>query len=108
MCIRFRPNVFGRSFGRKFGVLYDDYAKGRFVSGCAINKEDEEVVLHTQEAWGSSPYAPTIKINKLRTILLTSYAPRRRSAIRGPSNLWLTRLTARIRARISAQNLAAA
>ena len=60
MCIRFRPNVFGRSFGRKFGVLYDDYVKNRFVSGCAINKMDEEVVLHTQEVIGSSPVAPTI------------------------------------------------
>jgi hypothetical protein len=57
MCIRFRPNLFGRSFGRKFGVLYDDYVKNRVVSGCAINKKDEEVVLHTQEAWGSSPSA---------------------------------------------------
>src|SRR5580693_3536894 len=89
--IRFRPNRFGRSFGRKFGVLYDDYVNYRFVSGCAINKKDEEVVLHTQEAWGSSPYAPTIKINKLRTMLLTSYAPRRRSENRGQSNLWFTR-----------------
>jgi hypothetical protein len=57
--IRFRPNRFGRSFGRKFGVLYDDYVKNRFVSGCAINKMDEEVVLHTQEVTGSSPVAPT-------------------------------------------------
>src|SRR5271169_4393191 len=48
-CIRFRPNVFGRSFGRKIGVLYDDYVKNRFVSGYAINKNEEEVVLHTQE-----------------------------------------------------------
>ena len=76
--IRFRPNRFGRSFGRKLGVLYDDYVKNRVVSGCAVNKKDEEVVLHTQEAWGSSPYAPTIKINNLRTILLTSCGPRRR------------------------------
>jgi hypothetical protein len=34
----FRPNLFGRSFGRKFGVLYDDYVKNTFVSGCAIKK----------------------------------------------------------------------
>ena len=59
--IRFRPNRFGRSFGRKFGVLYDDYVKNRFVSGCAINKKEEEEVLHTQEVAGSSPAAPTIK-----------------------------------------------
>jgi hypothetical protein len=59
MCIRFRPNRFGRSFGRKLGGLYDDYVKGRFVSGCAINKMDEEVVLHTQEVKDSSP-DPTV------------------------------------------------
>jgi hypothetical protein len=57
MCIRFRPNLFGRSFGRKLGGLYDDYVKNRFVSGCAINKMEGEVVLHTQEALGSSPSA---------------------------------------------------
>ena len=50
----------GRSLGRKSGVLYDDYVKNRFVSGCAINKKDQEVVLHTQEVRGSSPCAPTI------------------------------------------------
>ena len=65
MCIRFRPNRFGRSFGRKLGALYDDYVKDRFVSGCAINKKEEEVVLHTQEVTGSSPVAPTIRINNL-------------------------------------------
>jgi hypothetical protein len=65
MCIRLRPNLFGPSLGRKFGVLYDDYVKGRFVSARAINKKEEEVVLHTQEAWGSSPYAPTIFFNNL-------------------------------------------
>jgi hypothetical protein len=48
-------------------------------------------VLHTQEAWGSSPYAPTIKINKIRTNLLTSYGSRRRPENRGQSNLWFTR-----------------
>ena len=79
MRITFRPNLFGRSFGRKLGVLYDDYVKDVFVSACAINKREDDIVLHTQEAWGSSPYAPTIKINSLRTILLTSYASRRRS-----------------------------
>ena len=63
--IRFRPNRFGRSFGRKLGVLYDDYVKNRFVSGCAINKIDEEVVLHTQEVTGSSPVAPTIHSKSL-------------------------------------------
>jgi hypothetical protein len=65
-------------------------------------------VLHTQEAWGSSPYAPTIKINKLRTTLLTSYAQRRRSENRGQSNLWITRLAARGRVKISAQKWASA
>jgi hypothetical protein len=103
MCIRFRPKRSGRSFGRKLGVLYDDYVKNSIVSGCAINKKEEEIVLHTQEAWGSSPYAPTIKINKLRTILLTAYAPRRRPENRGQSNLWFTRLAASGRAKISAQ-----
>ena len=33
--------ILGGVLGGNFGVLYDDYAKGRFVSGCAINKEDE-------------------------------------------------------------------
>ena len=65
MRITFRPNLFGRSFGRKLGVLYDDYVKNRFVRGCAINKKNEEVVLHTQEVTGSSPVAPTIRINNL-------------------------------------------
>src|ERR1017187_1095063 len=60
-----RPNRFGRSFGRKLGVLYDDYVENRFVSGCAINKEEEEVVLHTQEVTGSSPVAPTIFFHRL-------------------------------------------
>ena len=55
----FRPNLFGRSFGRKLGVLYDDYVKDVFVSACGINKREDDIVLHTQEAWGSSPYAPT-------------------------------------------------
>jgi hypothetical protein len=68
MCIRFRPNRFGRSFGRKLGVLYDDYVNNRFVSDCAINKKDQEVVLHTQEVTGSSPVAPTIKINNLQAV----------------------------------------
>jgi hypothetical protein len=84
MRITFRPNRFGRSFGRKIGDLYDDYVKEVFVSACAINKRQVDIVLHTQEAWGSSPYAPTIKINKIRTILLTPYAPRRRSENQKP------------------------
>ena len=58
--IRFRPNRYGRSFGRKLGFLYDDYVENTFVSGSAINKKEEEVVLHTQEVRGSSPCAPTI------------------------------------------------
>ena|ERR1035441_10848885 len=60
MCIRFRPNRFGRSFGRKLGVLYDDYAKDVSGSACAINKMKKDIVLHTQEVTGSSPVAPTI------------------------------------------------
>ena len=60
-----RPNRFGRSFGRKLGVLYDDYVKDVFVSACAINKKEREVVLHTQEVTGSSPVAPTIRIKRI-------------------------------------------
>ena len=60
-----RPNRFGRSFGRKLGVLYDDYVKDVPGSACAINKMEEDVVLHTQEVTGSSPVAPTIRINNL-------------------------------------------
>ena len=95
---RFRPNRFGRSFGRKFGVLYDDYAKNRFVSGCAIYKKEQEVVLHTQEVTGSSPVAPTMKsrvcrrsaggirVSRVRKwvgcwVGLISCSPRRRSFI---------------------------
>ena len=58
MCIRLRPNLFGPSLGRKFGVLYDDYVKGRFVSARAINKKEEEVVLHTQEPGVRVPTRP--------------------------------------------------
>ena len=36
-------------------------------------------ILHTQEAHGSSPCAPTIKINKIESSWLTSYGKRRRS-----------------------------
>ncbi len=79
MCILFRPNFFGRSLGRKIGVLYDDYVNNVSGSACAINKREEEVVLHTQEVRGSSPCAPTIRVNKLRYALLTSYVWRRRS-----------------------------
>jgi hypothetical protein len=63
--ITFRPNRFGRSFGRKIGDLYDDYVKEVFVSACAINKKEVDIVLHTQEVTGSSPVAPTIQINNL-------------------------------------------
>ena len=59
MRITFRPNLFGRSFGRKLGVLYDDYVKDVFVSACGINKKEDDIVLHTQEVTGSSPVAPT-------------------------------------------------
>jgi hypothetical protein len=65
MCSFFRPNRFGRSFGRKLGVLYDDYVKDVFVSAFAINKKEGEVVLHTQEVTGSSPVAPTIQTKRL-------------------------------------------
>src|ERR1017187_4836808 len=65
MRITFRPNLFGRSFGRKLGVLYDDYVKDVFVSACGINKREDDIVLHTQEVTGSSPVAPTIRINNL-------------------------------------------
>jgi hypothetical protein len=83
MRITFPPNPFGRSFGRKLGVLYDDYVKDVFVSGCAINIKQGDIVLHTQEAWGSSPYAPTIRINEIRTFRMTSCGPRRLSESRG-------------------------
>ena len=59
VCIGMPPNSFGRCFGRKLGVLYDDYVEDVSGSTCTINKMGKEVVLHTQEAWGSSPYAPT-------------------------------------------------
>jgi len=49
MRITFRPNRFGRSFGRKIGDLYDDYVKEVFVSACAINKRQVDIVLHTQD-----------------------------------------------------------
>src|ERR1017187_9796789 len=67
MRITFRPNLFGRSFGRKLGVLYDDYVKDVFVSACGINKREDDIVLHTQEVTGSSPVAPTIRINDIQT-----------------------------------------
>ena len=47
--------------------MYDDYVKNRFVGGCKVNKKDEEVMLHTQEVTGSSPVAPTIRINDIQT-----------------------------------------
>ena len=65
MSITFRPNLFGRSFGRKLGVLYDDYVKDVFVSACGINKREDDIVLHTQEVTGSSPVAPTIYFQRL-------------------------------------------
>ena len=49
MRITFRPNRFGRSLGRKIGDLYDDYVKEVFVSACAINKRQVDIVLHTQD-----------------------------------------------------------
>src|SRR5437588_621192 len=67
MRITFRPNLFGRSFGRKLGVLCDDYVKDVFVSACVINKREDDIVLHTQEVTGSSPVAPTIHFRKIRT-----------------------------------------
>jgi hypothetical protein len=65
MRITFRPNLFGRSFGRKLGVLYDDYVKDVSVSACGINKREDDIVLHTQEVTGSSPVAPTIQTKRL-------------------------------------------
>ena len=56
----FRPKSVGRSVGRKFGVLYDDYVKYVFVTALGFNKADKSIVLHTQEVTGSSPVAPTI------------------------------------------------
>jgi hypothetical protein len=64
-------------------------------------------VLHTQEAWGSSPCAPTIRINNLPTILLTSYASRRRSEGQRPGRIrGLDALANNGNANISAQNSA--
>ena len=40
---------------------------------------EEMTLLHTQEVTGSSPVAPTIRINNLQAVRLTSYGPRRRS-----------------------------
>jgi hypothetical protein len=62
--------------------------------------------LHTQEVTASSPVAPTIKINSLQAVRLTSYAQRRRPENQGQSNLWFTRLAASGRAKISAQTSA--
>ncbi len=41
-------------------------SKNRFISGCAINKMNEEVVLHTEEVTDSSPVAPTVKIDDIQ------------------------------------------
>ena len=76
MCSSFRPNLFGRSFGRKLGVLYDDDVKDVFVSAFAINKKGGEVVLHTQEVTGSSPVAPTIQNKALIGFTAMDYALR--------------------------------
>ena len=61
----FRPKLVGRPVGRKFGFLYDEYVKYAILSACVVNKADKSMVLHTQEAHGSSPCAPTIRINKI-------------------------------------------
>jgi hypothetical protein len=87
MRITFRPSLFGRSFGRKLGGLYDDYVEEVFVSACAINKEEVDIVLHTQEVTGSSPVAPTIKINKLQRDELTTYLIAQAITLSEPSNL---------------------
>jgi hypothetical protein len=34
---------------------------------------EEMTLLHTQEAWGSSPYAPTIQINSLTLWLFGAF-----------------------------------
>ena len=65
---------------------------------------EEEVVLHTQEAHGSSPCAPTIRINKLQAASVTTYLSRRRSANQGQWNLYFPHSGARRKAKISAQN----
>ena len=61
----FRPKPVGRWVGRKFGVLYDNYVNYVILNACAFNKTSKSIVLHTQEVTGSSPVAPTIRINNL-------------------------------------------
>jgi len=67
-CISFPPKPGWAEFGRKLGGLYDDNVKDVSGSACAINKMEEEVVLHTQEVTGSSPVAPTIIFNNLHVV----------------------------------------
>jgi hypothetical protein len=57
----FPPKPVWAEFGRKLGILYDDYTKEVSGSACAINKMENDIVLHTQEVTGSSPVAPTIE-----------------------------------------------
>ena len=74
-----RPKSVGRCVGRKSGVLYDEYVKYEILNACGFNKTDKSIVLHTQEGHGSSPCAPTIRINDIHDKWLTSYRTRRRS-----------------------------
>jgi hypothetical protein len=75
MRISFRPNLLGRHFGRKVGVLYDDYVNCVSGSACAINKMEKEEMLHTQEVTGSSPVAPTISFQKFAHV---AFPPKQR------------------------------
>jgi hypothetical protein len=54
--------LFGR-FGRKLGGLYDDNVKDVSGSACAINKMEEEVVLHTQEVARFNNIRPGMESN---------------------------------------------
>jgi hypothetical protein len=77
---------------------------GRFISRNANWKgRHSGVIAAGGFPWGSSPYAPTIKINKIPSVSLTSCGSSRRSENRGQSNLSFTGPAARGRAKISAQ-----
>ena len=40
----FRPKSVGRRVGRKFGVLYDEYAKYKALSAWGFNKAEKSIV----------------------------------------------------------------
>src|SRR5438132_399890 len=48
-CSIFRPNFFGRSFGRKSGAQGALYVKNAPISTCRINNAKIARLLHTQE-----------------------------------------------------------